>query len=172
MRKKLASKAEGIVLETNVGANRNYSFYNFSNIKKFIGVDWVQAAISKSEQKVNPQMMLVLADMHKMPFSDASFDTVIDTFGLECSYDVNRAYSQIKRLTKPGGKILLLERGLGFWMQDNFTLLRKASVNLGARGQVYHNDFDHIIRNDPEVRVVKSKRKMRGMLYYYELQKL
>jgi|LauGreDrversion4_2_1035121.scaffolds.fasta_scaffold116185_3 hypothetical protein len=49
MRKKLASKAEGIVLETNVGANRNYSFYNFSNIKKFIGVDWVQAAISKSE---------------------------------------------------------------------------------------------------------------------------
>ncbi len=50
---------------------------------------------------------------------------------------------------------MLLERGLGFWMQDNFTLMRKASVNLGARGQVYHTDFEYLIRNDPEVRVVK-----------------
>ena len=72
--------------------------------------------------------------MHKTPFSDASFDTVIDTFGLECSYNLEKGYSEIKRLTKPGGKILLMERGLGFWMWDNLTLLRKASVNLGARG--------------------------------------
>ena len=72
--------------------------------------------------------------MHQTPFSDASFDTVIDTFGLECSYNLDQAYSEIKRLTKPGGRILLLERGLGFWMWDNFVLLRKASVNLGARG--------------------------------------
>ena len=99
--------------------------------------------------------MLVLCDVHKMPFSDGSFDTVIDTFGLECSYDINKSYAQIKRLAKKGGKILLLERGLGFWMQDNFTLMRKASVNLGARGQVYHTDFEYLIRNDPEVRIVK-----------------
>jgi len=44
------------------------------------------------------------------------------------------AYAELKRLVKPGGKILLLERGLGFWMHDNFLLMRKASVNLGARG--------------------------------------
>ena len=78
----------------------------------------------------------------------------------------------MKRLVKPGGKILLLERGLGFWLQDNFTLIRKASVNLGARGQVYHHDFAHLVENDPDVRVVKCKRKLRGMIYYYELQRL
>ncbi len=72
-------------------------------------------------------------------------------------------------MTKPGGKILLLERGLGFWLQDNFTLLSKASVNLGARGQVYHHDYSLLIENDPEIKVIKRKRKMRGMLYYYEL---
>jgi ubiquinone/menaquinone biosynthesis C-methylase UbiE len=59
---------------------------------------------------------------------------VVDTFGLECSYDVDRAFAELKRLVKPGGKILLLERGVGFWMQDNFLLMQKASVNLGARG--------------------------------------
>ena len=61
--------------------------------------------------------------MHKMPFSDNSFDTVVDTFGLECSYDLEKAYGEIKRLTKPGGKILLLERGQGFWLTDNFKML-------------------------------------------------
>lgn len=63
----------------------------------------------------------------------------------------------------------MMERGLGYWMQDNFTLLQKASVNLGARGQVYHHDYSSLVENDPEVRVVKKKRKVRGMLYYYEL---
>ena len=57
-------------------------------------------------------------------------------------------------------------------MHDNFNLMRKASVNLGARGQVYHVDFENLIGSDPEVRVVKQKRKLRGMIYYYELQKL
>ena len=104
-----------------------------------------------------------------MPFSENSFDTVIDTFGLECAYDMEKAYDQIKRVTKPGGKILLLERGLGFWMADNFALMQKASVNLGARGQVYHHDFADLIENDPDVKIVKKKRKMRGMVYYYEL---
>ena len=117
-------------------------------------------------------MTIINCDVHKTPFSDGSFDTVIDTFGLECSYNLEQAWSEMKRVTKPGGKILLLERGLGYWMQDNFLLLRKASVNLGARGQVYHFDYSHLLENDPEIRIVKKKRKVRGMIYYYELEKL
>lgn len=152
----------------NVGTHRNLNFYNFSQIIKFIGVDWVQACISKAEQK-DRDSSLILCDTNKLPFPDCQFDTIIDTFGLECSYDLDRSYKEIKRMTKPGGKILLLERGLGFWMQDNFTLLSKASVNLGARGQVYHHDYSLMIENDPEIKVIKRKRKMRGMLYYYEL---
>ena len=54
-------------------------------------------------------------------------------------------------------------------MQDNFLLMQKASVNLGARGQIYHHDFSRMIEEDPELRVLKSKRKMRGLLYYYEI---
>lgn len=77
---------------------------------------------------------MIQCDSHKLPFPDNQFDTVVDTFGLECSYDVDRAFAELKRLVKPGGKILLLERGVGFWMQDNFLLMQKASVNLGARG--------------------------------------
>ena len=86
-------------------------------------------------------MTVMNCDVHKTPFSDGSFDTVVDTFGLECCYDIERAFTEIKRVTKKGGKILLLERGDGVWQSDRFETMRKAELNLGARGQIYHHDF-------------------------------
>lgn len=58
-------------------------------------------------------------DVHNMLFHDEVFDTVIDTFGLECSYNVDRALTQMKRVLKVGGKLILLERGIGVWLLDN-----------------------------------------------------
>ena len=168
LRQQLVSKASGIVLEMNIGTHRNFLHYDRSKIYKFIGCDWVQSAISKCEQK-DTEGTMILCDSNRLPFPDCQFDTIIDTFCLECSYDIERQYAELKRMVKPGGKILLIERGLGFWMQDNFQLMRRASVNLGARGQVYHHDYSLLVENDVEVRVLKKKRKMRGMIYYYEL---
>jgi ubiquinone/menaquinone biosynthesis C-methylase UbiE len=79
-------------------------------------------------------MTLLNIDVHKIPFNDSSFDTVVDTFGLECCYDVEKAFSEMKRVCKPNGKILLLERGKSSWLTENFKLLQKSSLNLGARG--------------------------------------
>lgn len=79
-------------------------------------------------------MQILNCDIHKTPFDKDSFDTVVDTFGLECCYDIDQAYKEMKRVTKKGGKILLLERGRAIWMIDNLELMRKASLNLGARG--------------------------------------
>jgi hypothetical protein len=55
---------------------------------------------------------------------------------------------------------------------DNFRMMLRCSVNLSARAQIYHHDYSKLVENDPEVKVVKKKRKRRGMIYYYELQKL
>ena len=92
--------------------------------------------VTNSKQKiVNHDLMNVYkCDVHETPFSNESFDTVVDTFGLECCYDVDAAFAEMKRITKKGGKILLLERGKGIWMADNLDLMRKATLNLGARG--------------------------------------
>ena len=78
----------------------------------------------------------------------------------------------MKRVTKKGGRILLLERGNAIWMYDKFELMRRASFNLGARGQIYHFNFENMVQKDPEVKVIKEKRKFNGMLYYYVLEKL
>ena len=96
----------------------NYQYYNMSGIRRFIGCDWVASTNKKAEAKAGNkrEVTIINCDVHKTPFSDDSFDTVVDTFGLECSYDLPKGYAEIKRVTKKGGKILLLERGLGFWM--------------------------------------------------------
>ena len=117
-------------------------------------------------------MQVLKCDIHKTPFSDGSFDTIVDTFGLECCYDLDLAWAEMKRVTKPGGKILLLERGKAIWLKDNFEIMRKATLNLGARGQVYHTDWEKLIEADPDVKVLKCKRKLQGMLYVYIIEKL
>lgn len=114
LRKKLISdNASGLVLETCIGTNRNKPYYRENKIAKVIGVDWIPFNIEKATVKLTSpeEMTLLNCDIHKLPFPDESFDTVVDTFGLECSYDVAKAYTEMKRLTKKGGKMLLLERG-------------------------------------------------------------
>ena len=54
---------------------------------------------------------VMVADAEKLPFSDAHFDTIVDTFGL-CSFDDPIAVlKELQRVCKPNGKILLLEHG-------------------------------------------------------------
>lgn len=166
-------RAEGVVLETAIGHNLNIGHYEFAKIKKLFGCDWVEASLQEGcKRGPEKDVTLFNCDMHKMPFSDGSFDTIVDTFGLECSYDLDRSYAEMKRLVKPGGKILLLERGKGFWLFDNFRQMVRCSVNMSARAQFYHHDFSELVENDPEIKVLKAKRKRRGMIYYYELQKI
>ena len=45
-------------------------------------------------------------------------------------------------------------------------------MNLGARAQVYHHDFDRLVTNNPKLKVVKRKREFHGQIYYYELERL
>jgi hypothetical protein len=82
-RKALAEYCEGEVLETCVGTSRNGKYYPAGTNITFI--DWspnmIEVAISKSYPFIKPKF--VIDDVKAMPFPDDSFDTVIDTFGLE-----------------------------------------------------------------------------------------
>lgn len=55
------------------------------------------------------------ADAENLPFADASFETVISTFGVMFTADQERAASELVRVCKPGGKI-----GLANWTPESF----------------------------------------------------
>jgi len=55
------------------------------------------------------------ADAENLPFSDASFDAVISTFGVMFTPDQDKAAQELIRVCKPGGKI-----GLANWTPESF----------------------------------------------------
>ena len=78
-------------------------YYDFSKVRKLVQCDWVKDMVDKAEAKLeylegsserfdDSKVTIVNCDMHKMPFKENSFDTVVDTFGLECAYDLDRAW--------------------------------------------------------------------------------
>ena len=61
-----------------------------------------------------------LEDVDKMDFKDNSFDTVVDTFGLEFYINPHKALKEIQRVCKPNGRILILANGIS----DNAVLAK------------------------------------------------
>ena len=55
------------------------------------------------------------ADAENLPFPDASFDTVLSTFGVMFTPNQEQAASELARVCKPGGKI-----GLANWTPESF----------------------------------------------------
>ena len=59
------------------------------------------------------------ADAHDLPFDTSSFDSVVATFILESSYDHAQVLSEIKRVCKNQGKIIIISRGESKWSVIN-----------------------------------------------------
>ena len=119
-------------------------------------------------------------DCTSIEYIDNSFDTVLDTFGLQASYDYLQQYQEMKRVCKViikfyyqiGGKILLLELGESYWKYVNYRTIKNANEEFKERGQILFRNYDEMILNDPEVRVIEKKRKINGRLFYYVLEKI
>ena len=55
------------------------------------------------------------ADAENLPFSDASFDVVLSTFGVMFTPNQHKAAAELQRVCRPGGQI-----GLANWTPDSF----------------------------------------------------
>ena len=60
-------------------------------------------------RKRHPQLEFVFADATNLPFKDAEFDAVTISFGLRNVVDTKAALTQMLRVTKPGGKLVICE---------------------------------------------------------------
>ena len=104
-------------------------------------------------------------------FEDDSFDSVVDTLTLNSVYNREVYASEIRRLCRPGGRILLLERGQSHISLYNEWLKFKAAKDLCERGTVEHLDIDKVISdNFGDLKIVHKERKNLGMTYVYIIE--
>lgn len=81
------------------------------------------------EIESNSKIEFIVADAHKLPFSDGEFDRVLMTCVLHHLSDPEKALSEVYRVTKTGGKIdifLPSDPGLLFRFAKTLGPLRKA----------------------------------------------
>ena len=83
------------------------------------------------------------ADATALPFPDASFDSVVDTFSLCVMPDPEGALRELARVVRPGGRVLLLEHA----KSDNALLgtyqeLTASAVAASAKGCYWNQDVE------------------------------
>jgi demethylmenaquinone methyltransferase/2-methoxy-6-polyprenyl-1,4-benzoquinol methylase len=66
-------------------------------------------------RKRRPSMPFVAGDALRLPFADASFDAVSISFGLRNVNDVDVALAELRRVTRPGGRLVVCEFSAPTW---------------------------------------------------------
>ncbi|MFD1363224.1 class I SAM-dependent methyltransferase [Lentibacillus salinarum] len=109
-RKELLQHAKGKVLEVGVGTGLNLKYY--PDHAEVTGIDFSPAMLQKAREKADrmPQHFELLEmDAQQMNFSDNTFDTVVTTCVFCSVPDPVKGLKEIRRVTKPEGKIIMLE---------------------------------------------------------------
>jgi ubiquinone/menaquinone biosynthesis C-methylase UbiE len=103
-------RAVGEVLEVALGTGRNLPFYPGGT--RLTGVDWSPAMLAIARQQAVDlalEVDLRQGDAQALDFPDASFDTVLCALGLCAIPDDRRAVTEMARVLRPGGRLLLVD---------------------------------------------------------------
>jgi ubiquinone/menaquinone biosynthesis C-methylase UbiE len=65
--------------------------------------------LRRRAQEVAPAAMVLRAPAEDLPFDDAAFDTVVSTLTLCSVDDQRRAVGELRRVLRPGGRLLFVE---------------------------------------------------------------
>jgi ubiquinone/menaquinone biosynthesis C-methylase UbiE len=111
LRHGLLAEASGSVLEIGAGTGANLAHYD-GKVESLVFTEPEPAMIRRLQKKAREQAPLakiLRAPAEDLPFEDASFDTVVSTLVLCGVDDQARSLREIRRVLRPGGRLLFLE---------------------------------------------------------------
>jgi SAM-dependent methyltransferase len=111
MRRELLARARGRVLELGAGTGFNLEHYPEA-IESLTLVEpdpYMTKQLRPKVAAAGREAEVVEAPAEKLPFPDASFDTAVVTLVLCTVPDPAAGLAELKRVLKPGGKLLFLE---------------------------------------------------------------
>jgi ubiquinone/menaquinone biosynthesis C-methylase UbiE len=113
-RRRIVPEAEGIVLEVGIGEGPNLPFYDRSRVRQVIGVDPAGDQMNQCERRFRAASLpfqVIAASAEAMPVEDRSIDTVLLTYSACTIPNVAGALAEMRRVLKPGGRLLFCEHG-------------------------------------------------------------
>jgi ubiquinone/menaquinone biosynthesis C-methylase UbiE len=107
-RRVLLARAEGRVLELGAGTGLNVPHYP-TTVSELVLTEPDAAMRAVLQRRVARRAHIVAAPAEALPFPDDSFDTVVSTIVLCTVQDVTAALAEVRRVLRPGGRLLFLE---------------------------------------------------------------
>jgi len=110
----VCSRASGDTLEVAIGTGLNLPLYPVG--VRLTGIDFGAAMLQIARNRARtggPAVELREANAEALPFEDATFDSVVCTFSLCAIPDELRAVTEMMRVLRPGGRLLLADHVAG-----------------------------------------------------------
>lgn len=176
-RRKLLLAASGDTLEVGAGTGRNIQCYPLSQLSSLTMCDKNERMLHEALVKYNNkrrafelrniEVYFSVQDCSSSNFKDNSFDTVVDTFGL-CSFeDPVAVLQEMKRVVKPGGRILLLEHGRSRYGWLSYVLDKTAIDHAKVWGCWWNRDILDLVKQSG-LDIKKVERYHFGTTYHIE----
>ncbi|GAB3979474.1 class I SAM-dependent methyltransferase [Plantactinospora veratri] len=114
----ICARASGRTLEVAVGTGRNLSGYDED--VELVGVDLSPKMLAAARRRaglLGRRVELREGEAERLPFPDASFDTVVCTLAVCVVPDRDAALAEMRRVLRPGGRLLLLDHAERRWLR-------------------------------------------------------
>jgi len=103
------------VLDVGCGVGDNGRFFVEKRGCRYTGIDVSRTALAMGRRKYHhKRFRLVRGDMARLPFRKGSFDAVVSTYAIEHLVEPARAFSEMARVTRPGGRVILMSPAVEF----------------------------------------------------------
>jgi ubiquinone/menaquinone biosynthesis C-methylase UbiE len=169
-RRKVVPQAQGRVLEVGMGSGRNLPLYDAGRVTSLVGLDPSAELLAYTRERARtlPFPVEVIAEpAETMSLPPGSFDCIVVTYTLCSIPDVAPALEQMRRVLKPGGRLLFCEHGAApdpsvrrwqarlapLWLRlaGGCHLLRDAPALLEAAGFRIAELDTHYLRGTPRL---------------------
>ena len=160
----VCSQATGDVLEVAIGTGRNLPFHPAGIRLTGVELSTEMLAIARQRvQELGREIDLRQGDAQALPFADESFDTVVCTLSLCGIPDDRKAVAEMRRVLRPGGRLLLLDHvratsPIAYAIQ---WLVEQVSLRLEGEHQL-RRPFEHVLAEGFQIE--RHERLKRGIV--------
>jgi ubiquinone/menaquinone biosynthesis C-methylase UbiE len=127
-RSRVVPAASGRVLEVGIGSGLNLPFYGAS-VGEIVGIEPSPKLLKmtrRAAERTSTPLKLIEGTAETIPIDDKIIDTVVTTWTMCSISAIDRALQEMRRVLKPGGRLLFVEHGRApqpgvRWWQDHLT---------------------------------------------------